>query len=67
MLLKSLVLQHFQNMLLEQLILQHFQKQYCQSHWFYNSSKNNVAKTNGVTTCPNIMLLKPLVLQQLQT
>ena len=40
-------------MLLEQLVLQFFQHK-------------NVAKTNGFTTSPNIMLLKPMVLQHFQ-
>ena len=44
-------------MLLEPLVLQHFQKQCCWNHWFYNISKNNVAKTIGFTIVSNRHML----------
>ena len=48
------------------MVLQHSQKQYCCKHWFNNISKHNVATATGVTTFPNIMLLKPLVSKQVR-
>ena len=51
-------------MLLETLILQSFRKQCYYRHWFYNISKQHVARTIGVTTFPKRMLLKPLPLHQ---
>ena len=64
-------------MLLEPLVLQHFQKQCCQQDWFYNISKNTVARsigfttfpknndarTIGFTTFPKITCLKKVILQ----
>ena len=47
-------------MLPSRLVLQHFQNRCCQTHWFYNSLKHNVAETIGFTPFLNKQLLQHL-------